>query len=79
MPREARALDAHREFTDAREHREFSEILDRLTKTHKFSLSGEDRVGIAKVYTAFFDGGPLMDYRFNNSDRVPSQGATYTW
>ncbi|HEX5000588.1 MAG TPA: hypothetical protein VFY29_20360 [Terriglobia bacterium] len=55
------------------------EVYDRLTKTHKFSLSTEDRQGIAKVYSAFFEGGPRMDYRFNNNGGpAPSQGATYT-
>jgi hypothetical protein len=56
-----------------------AEIYDRLTKTHKFPLSNDDRQGIAKVYSAFFEGGPTMDYRFNNNGgAVPSQGATYT-
>ena len=52
-------------------------IYDRLTKTHGFQLSNEDKQGIAKVYTAFFQGGPQMDYRFN-SYSAPTPSASYT-
>jgi hypothetical protein len=52
-------------------------VVDRLTKVHGFELSAEDRQGIAKVFTAFLQGGPKMDYRFN-SYSAPTPSASYT-
>jgi hypothetical protein len=52
-------------------------IYTRITNTHGFALSNEDKTGIAKVLKAFFDGGPAMDYRFA-SYSAPTPSATYT-
>jgi len=51
--------------------------LERLDRVHGFQLSDEDKAAIRKVYTAFFQGGPQMDYRFN-SYTAPTASATYT-
>jgi hypothetical protein len=52
-------------------------IYNHLAKTHGFQLSTADKEGVAKIYTAFFQGGPQMDYRFN-SYSAPTPSATYT-
>lgn len=54
-----------------------SAVYERITKVHGFELSAEDRQGIAKVFKAFFQGGPKMDYRFN-SYSAPTPSASYT-
>jgi len=38
------------------------EIEDRLTGTHRFTLTTEDRLHIENVYSAFREFGPLIDY-----------------
>lgn len=57
--------------------RNLASIYERIAKVHGFDLSEEDRKGIAKVFTAFFQGGPKMDYRFN-SYTAPTPSASYT-
>lgn len=57
--------------------RNLASIYERIVKVHGFDLSEEDRKGIAKVFTAFFQGGPKMDYRFNSYD-APTPSASYT-
>jgi hypothetical protein len=50
-------------------------VWDLLTKTHGFELSeDDDKEGITKVFKAFFDGGPLMNYQVN---RNPSASISY--
>jgi hypothetical protein len=71
QPYEHTASD--RQFYDAN----LSAVYDRLIKTHGFALSAEDKQAIAKIYTAFFQGGPQMDYRFN-SYTAPTASASYT-
>jgi hypothetical protein len=39
---------------------------DWVTKKHGFDLSGDDRQAFIKVYTTFFQGGTMMDFRFNS-------------
>jgi len=56
---------------------------DLLTKKHGFALSAEDKQGLTKVYTAFFQGGPAMTYqtmdiRFTRS-RVGPAPATWSY
>src|SRR5262245_6190742 len=52
-------------------------VYDHLTQHHGFPLSAEDKDGIAKVYSTFFQGGPQMDYRFN-SYSFPTAPVSYT-
>jgi hypothetical protein len=49
-------------------------IKDNL-KQHQYRLSGKDLNGIEKVFNAFYQGGPQMDYKFASAtptQRVPS-------
>ncbi len=39
---------------------------DLLVGKHGFGLSAEDKQAFVKVYTTFFQGGPMMDFRFNS-------------
>jgi hypothetical protein len=50
-------------------------VYDRLSKVHGIQLSDADTRGIEKLLTVFFQGGPLMDYRFN-SPAVPTNIAS---
>jgi hypothetical protein len=44
--------------------------IDRLTRVHRFALTGEDRAGIEYVYrTAFFVDGPSLNYRLTGQQR----------
>ena len=51
-----------------------------LTVKHGFELSEADKQGITKVYTAFFRGGPAMDYQTMDIMFGPRVGkAPATW
>src|SRR5262245_13199719 len=39
-------------------------ILDRLTATHGFELTPDDRASITRVYEAFFEAGPNINYAY---------------
>ena len=52
-------------------------VLDHLTRQHGFPLSVEDRKGIDKVYSAFFYGGPTIDYNYMSSDTSAQQSTSY--
>jgi len=39
-------------------------ILDRLAVTHGFELTADDRASITRVYEAFFDAGPNINYAY---------------
>ncbi len=41
-------------------------VKDRLERQHGFSLTAEDKRGIDKVFTVFYQGGPRMDYGFRS-------------
>jgi hypothetical protein len=48
----------------------------RLTKTHGFSLSEEDRASLEYVYDAFFRLGPAIDYAGDHKNEGLTTGST---
>jgi hypothetical protein len=66
------ALD--RESPDtARFHANLRDILDRLTRVHRFALSDSERVSLGCVYDAFFSAGPALTYTYATECRNPGQ------
>jgi hypothetical protein len=49
-------------------------VLDRLTTTHGFTLTDEDKATIGVVLSSFYDGGPSLAYAMTNgrSPRYPT-------
>ena len=45
----------------------FAAATDRLVKDHKFALSADDLKGLEYVYSAFYRGGPDLNYSFSPS------------
>lgn len=54
----------------------FAAILRRLTVTHRFTLTSADSSSLQYVYTAFFEGGPDLNYAFEPSGG-PAYGSTF--
>jgi hypothetical protein len=43
-------------------------ILDVLVERHGFALSDADRASVTKVFTAFYEGGPAIQYIYEGTD-----------
>ncbi len=50
---------------------------DRLVKDHKFGLSADDLKGLEYVYSAFYRGGPDMNYSFSPNGGAGGSGGGF--
>jgi hypothetical protein len=54
------------------------EILNCLEQTHRFSLSDDDRRGVAEVYRSLYAGGPTLRGDFGGGSWIPSYSKLMT-
>jgi hypothetical protein len=62
-----RAFPAAPGTDEARYSKNVDAVLDRLTKTHGFALTDDDRTSLTYVYGVFFKFGPAINYASNTT------------